>query len=145
MIVLAFSDNKIVGATTGIPLSRWDYDDITQNIFKNAGYDVSKIFCFGESVVLKEFRGKGLGKDFFKIRENYSQKLGDFNITTFCAVERPVDHHRKPADHLLLDRFWNKMGYIKHPELRSEFVWQDLDEKEESPKPMVFWLKRWGQ
>ena len=29
-----------------------------------------------------------------------------------------------------------------HPELRTTFTWQDLDEDMESPKPLSFWMKR---
>ena len=46
------------------------------------------------------------------------------------------------ADYVPLDDFWQKRGYTRHPELRTEYIWQDLDETEASPKPMVFWLKR---
>jgi len=43
-----------------------------------------------------------------------------------------------------LDAFWNRRGFVKHPELHTTFSWQDLDENEESLKPMVFWLKHLG-
>jgi len=56
-------------------------------------------------------------------------------------VQRPEDHPRRPADYAPLDRIWSKFGYVKHPEIHTSYSWKDLDEKEESPKPMVYWLK----
>ena len=79
---------------------------------------------------------------FFEEREAHAAALKRFDWTCFCAVLRPYDHPRRPADHVPLDRFWNKRGYRKHPELTTTFSWQDLDETSKSPKPMVFWLKR---
>jgi hypothetical protein len=37
--------------------------------------------------------------------------------------------------------FWNKRGYFKHPELNTTYLWKDLDEAQETAKPMIFWLK----
>jgi hypothetical protein len=41
-----------------------------------------------------------------------------------------------------LDAFWNRRGFVKHPELRTCFSWRELGEDAETSKPMVFWLKR---
>jgi hypothetical protein len=67
--------------------------------------------------------------------------LGRFPLICFCAVERPVDHPRRPVDYRPLDEFWRHRGFVRHPELQTTFSWQDLDETAESPKPMTFWLK----
>jgi hypothetical protein len=40
-----------------------------------------------------------------------------------------------------LDKFWNKRGYVKHPELKTTYTWKDLDDNVETAKPMTFWLK----
>jgi hypothetical protein len=40
-----------------------------------------------------------------------------------------------------LDKFWDKRGYVKHPELKTTYLWKDLDDTEETEKPMTFWLK----
>lgn len=140
VVVLVFDGEQIVGASTGLPLA-----DETDNViapFRGAGMDVARIFYFGESVLLPEYRGQGLGVRFFVEREAHARALGGFDLACFCAVDRPADHPRRPADHTPLDRFWEKRGYRRHPELRAAFSWQDLDEAGESAKPMTFWLKR---
>lgn len=41
-----------------------------------------------------------------------------------------------------ISAFWRRRGYERRPKLHTTFFWRDLDEAAESPKPMVFWLKR---
>ncbi len=139
LAVIVFHKDKIVGASTGVPLEQ-AMEEFQTPFIKN-GYDPRRIFYFGESVLLKEFRGSGIGVRFFEEREKYADKLGRFDYTAFCAVERPDDHPRKPPKYIPLDRFWEKRGYRKHPEMKTTFSWRELDESEESPKPMVFWMK----
>lgn len=140
VMVLVRDGERVVGASSGLPLSAE-----TPNVigpFVKAGYDPEQIFYYGESVLLPEYRGQGLGQRFFAEREAHVRELGRFDLACFCAVERPVDHPRRPAHYRPLDEFWNGQGFFRHPELRAAFSWRDLDEAMESPKPMVFWLKR---
>ena len=140
VLVLALGGERVVGSSSGIPLS----DEVPEFRlpFEQHGYDVDKIFYFAESVLLPAYRGRGIGAQLFDTREAYARSLGRFEFATFCVVERPADHPRRPPDYVPLDAFWKRRGYEKHPELRTTFSWQDLDEEAESPKPMVFWLKR---
>jgi GNAT superfamily N-acetyltransferase len=139
VIVLAFDGDKIVGASTGIPLIH-ETDEVKQP-FLNAGLDIEKIFYCGESVLLPEYRGQGAGVAFFDHREAHAVETGGFDYSCFCGVQRPQDHPRRPADYVPLDNFWRKRGYEKHEELNTTFSWKELDEDEESPKPMTFWMK----
>ncbi|MDG4597092.1 MAG: GNAT family N-acetyltransferase [Candidatus Contendobacter sp.] len=139
VMVLARDGERVVGASSGLPL-----DAETPNViepFLTHGYDPSRIFYYGESVLLPEYRKRGLGKRFFEEREAHVRELGRFDIACFCAVERPAGHPRRPAGYVPLDALWNRQGFVRHPELRTTFSWRDLDEAAESSKPMVFWLK----
>jgi len=142
VIVLALDGDKVVGASTGLPLHHETEE--FQGPFIEQGYTIEKIFYFGESVLDKAYRGQGLGVQFFHEREAHTHERGGFEITCFCAVQRPKDHPRRPPDYVPLDAFWNKRGYRKHPELQTEYEWRDLDDTTPSPKPMVFWLKHWS-
>lgn len=142
VMVLARDGEAVVGASSGLPLSAETPNVIEP--FTARGYDPTRIFYYGESVLLPEYRGLGLGKRFFAEREAHVRELEWFDIVCFCAVERPVDHPRRPLDYRPLDDLWNRQGFVRHPELRTTFSWRDLDETTESPKPMVFWLKRLG-
>ena len=139
VIVLAFDELKIIGASTAIPL-KYETAEVKQP-FLEKGYNPDDVFYCGESVLNKDYRGLGIGVRFFEQREAHAADLGGFKHITFCCVERPLDHPRRPVDYLPLDAFWNKRGYVKHPELKTTYTWKDLDESEATPKLMTFWLR----
>lgn len=139
VIVLAFDGEKVVGASTAIPM-KYETEELKRPFLEH-GYKLDDVFYCSESVLNKHYRGLGLGVRFFEQREAHAEELGGFKHITFCCVERPVDHPRRPADYAPLDQFWNKRGYIKHPELKTTYRWKDLDDTEETAKPMTFWLK----
>jgi GNAT superfamily N-acetyltransferase len=141
MVALVLDRNDVVGATTCIPLR--DESAEFQVAFVKAGYDIDSICYFGESILLPEYRGRGLGNEFFLRRETHAQRLG-VKITTFCSIDRPDDHPLRPADYRPLDGLWTKQGYVKDPELKTNFVWKEIGEAAESPKTLTFWLKHWS-
>lgn len=140
VIVLAFDGDKVVGASTGIPL-KYETDEVKAPFIK-AGIDVDSVFYCGESVLLSQYRGQGAGVAFFDHREQHARELGGYEYSCFCGVQRSDDHPRRPAGFRPLDNFWRKRGYEKHPELHTTFSWKELDEEHESPKPMTFWMKK---
>ena len=140
VIVLAFDGDKVVGASTGIPL-KYETDEVKAP-FIEAGINVDSVFYCGESVLLSQYRGQGAGVAFFDHREQHARELGGYIYSCFCGVQRPDDHPRRPAGFRPLDNFWRKRGYEKHPELHTTFSWKELDEEHESPKPMTFWMKK---
>lgn len=138
VIVAAFDGARVVGAATALPLI-----DDTDNVaapFRAAGIDPARVFYLGESVLLPEYRGRGLGHAFFDGREARARQLG-YAITAFCAVQRPPDHPRRPADYRPHDAFWRKRGYVPRPDMIATFSWQDIDAPAETEKPMLMWLR----
>ena len=139
VIVGAFDGGTLVGAATALPL-----EHETGNLlepFRARNLDVPRIFYFGESVLLKPWRGRGIGAAFFDQREAAALAPGRFTHACFCAVVRPPDHPRRPPGYRPLDDFWRRRGYAPVPGLTCEFSWRDLDEERDSPKPMQFWMK----
>ena len=139
LFVLALDGGTIVGASTGVPMT--DASDVFKAPFMQAGIDPARVFYFGESVLLAEYRGHGLGVRFFAEREAYARRLGRFDWCAFCAVERPEEHPLRPAGYAPLDAFWGRRGYVHRADLRTMLAWQDIGEAEETEKPMSFWLK----
>ncbi|MDO6964036.1 GNAT family N-acetyltransferase [Rhizobium alvei] len=142
LFVLAIDGNRVVGCSTGIPMT--DESEAFRKPFVDAGWDPDRIFYFGESVLEKTYRGQGLGVRFFEEREAYARGLRRFDHCAFCAVERSHAHPLRPAGYEPLDSFWKKRGYRHHPELRTHYSWRDIDQSEETEKPMSFWLKSIG-
>lgn len=140
LCVLVYDGPRVVGASTALPLS----DEIAeiQAPFIARQKPLEAYFYFGESVLLPSYRGQGLGVRFFQEREAHARSLKRFEFATFCAVIRAENHPRRLPDYQPLDRFWENRGYRKQPNLIGELSWRDLDEPEETPKPMQFWCKR---
>jgi GNAT superfamily N-acetyltransferase len=137
--VLALDGSRVVGASTGLPMT--DETPDFQAPFLKSPFDVRKIFYCGESVLLAEYRGRGLYREFFKGREEHAVSLG-CTLATFCAVERPEDHPLRPQNYTPPDRIWNHFGYERKDEIRTMYRWKDIDQDSETEKPMVFWIKR---
>ena len=130
---------RVIGASTALPLARCEPE--LQAPFRAIGIPIGQVYYFGESVLEPAYRGRGLGHAFFDGRERRARALG-YTLATFCAVDRPADHPRRPAGYRPLDGFWSKRRYVQRRDLRAEFTWRDLDEAAASPKPMVFWLRQ---
>lgn len=139
LFVLAFDGNDMVGSSTGIPLA--DEDAAFQTPFETQGIPPERVFYFGESVVRKDYRGRGLGHRFFDEREGYARGLRRFDWTAFCAVDRAPDDPRRPPDHRDNDVFWRKRGYTRRPGMQATLSWAEHGEPEARPKSLTFWLR----
>ncbi len=139
LFVLVRDAGALVGASSALPLAAETTE--LRAPFERAGIEVGRVFYCGESVLLPAYRGRGLGHLFFDAREEHARALNRFDMMSFCAVERPFDHPRRPADHRPLDAFWRARGYRPQPGLTTTICWQDLDEPSESPKTMQFWTR----
>lgn len=141
LFVLALDGDRVVGVSTGIPMA--DETDAFKVPFVAAGLAPAGIFYFGESVLLPQYRGRGIGVRFFEERERYALAGGQCRYTAFCAVERPADHPLRPPGYQPLDAFWTHRGYRRHPEFATTYRWKDIDQPAETDHPMTFWLKAW--
>jgi len=137
-IIMAADGEAIVGASTALALD--EEADYVRAPFVAAGLKTADIFYFGESVLLPQYRGHGIGVQFFDQREAAARAHG-YKTCCFCAVQRPDSHPMKPADYAPLDAFWMKRGYLRQPQLVASFKWQDIGSTEQTSKPMVYWMK----
>jgi GNAT superfamily N-acetyltransferase len=139
VVVAAYDGATIVGCATASPLL--GHADAFADAFRGADYDPARLFYFGESVLLTSHRGQGIGHAFFDHREAQARKAGHFTHTTFCGVVRPADHPLRPKDYVPLDSFWHKRGYEKLDGVTGSFAWRDIDQSNETEKPMQFWIR----
>lgn len=139
LFVLAFDDARVIGASTGIPLR--DETAAFQRPFLDRGIALDDVFYFGESVLLGEYRGHGLGHRFFDEREGYARRLGRFGMTAFCAVERAADDPRRPPGARTNDAFWIKRGYQRQDDMFCELEWQEIGQRAASLHRLRFWLR----
>lgn len=140
VLVAAFDGTRIVGAATAAPMRHQKAE--FRAPFEQRGLDTARLFYFGESVLLPDYRGHGIGHAFFDAREAQARACGAA-AACFAAVIRPADHPARPADYTPLDAFWRKRGYALIPGLVTELAWKEHGEADESPKPMQYWLRSW--
>ena len=86
-LVAAFDGDRIVGAATASPMNAQKAE--FQRPFVDRGIDVDRLFYFGESVLLPDYRGQGIGHAFFDQREAAGRVAGAVQAS-FCAVIRPA-------------------------------------------------------
>jgi GNAT superfamily N-acetyltransferase len=138
LAILAWDGERCIGASTVLPLA--DAEPAAQAPFRAAGLPIERIDYFGESVILRPWRGRGLGVKFFELREWHAFEFG-LSICAFCSVLRPDDHPARPMDHVPNDAFWTHRGYRPVPELQAQFEWPDLGEPRATAKSMRFWMR----
>lgn len=139
VFVLALDGSQVVGCSTGIPL----VDEVAaiQQPFVARGMLLSEVFYFGESVLLKAYRGQGIGHRFFQQREAHARRLLAYRWTAFCAVERAANDSRRPADYQPNDAFWTKRGYQRQDDMFCTLDWTEIDALEPSAHRLRFWLR----
>lgn len=138
-LVVACDGDRVVGAATACPLLEHGEADVGSAALQRVGIAPERVYYFGESVLLKPYRGQRIGHAFFDQREAAAREHG-FAIASFCAVVRPDDHPARPSDYVPHDAFWTKRGYTRHAAAVATYTWRDL-QGEETAKPMVFWTK----
>ena len=139
ILVGAFDGPWLVGASTGTPLA--SHDPAFSAPLKEAGFDVARIFYCAESVLLKPYRGQGVGHRFFEIREAHARDLG-LEFSAFCGVVRAEDHPGRTADYRPLDGFWSRRGYAPIPGAVASFSWEEVGSEEEVPHDLQFWIRK---
>ena len=138
VLVAAFADGRAVGAATASPMA--GQKEEFRKPFEDRGIDTGALFYFGESVLLPDYRGHGIGHAFFDHREA-AAKAGGAGAATFAAVIRPDDHPLKPAGYSPLDSFWRKRGYEPLEGVTTQLSWKEHGAEVETTKPMQYWLR----
>ncbi len=139
VIVGCFDDDVLVGAATAAPME--DHAEEFAAPLAERGYALSDILYCGESVLLPEYRGQGVGHAFFDLREAHGRKLGR-TFACFCGVIRDADDPRRPADYAPLDPFWRKRGYEKLEWVTASYPWREIGAEAETDHPMQVWMRR---
>jgi GNAT superfamily N-acetyltransferase len=139
LLVGAFHEGRLVGASTSTPME--DHAPEFAAPFRALGIPLEKILYGAESVLLRPYRGIGLGHRFIDLREAHARGLERTHVA-FCSVIRPDDHPARPAVYRANDAFWRGRGYETLPGVVARFSWKDLGEAEETEKALQFWMRK---
>ncbi|MCA1338109.1 GNAT family N-acetyltransferase [Pseudooceanicola marinus] len=138
VVVAAIDAGRIVGVATGMAMEA--HADDFSAAFADRPEPLNQIFYCAESVLLPDYRGRGLGHAFFDAREAHARSLGR-RYSAFCGVQRPEDHPARPAGYRPLDGFWRKRGYEPLPGVVAHFRWKDIGDDAQTSHPLQFWMK----
>ena len=138
IVVGAFDGARLVGAATGTPME--DHGAQFGAAFEGSGFALADIFYCAESVLLPDYRGRGIGHAFFDAREAHARGLGR-RYSAFCRVVRSDTHPLHPGRYRPLDGFWRKRGYRPLAGVTAEYVWKDIGDDLPTAKTMEFWLR----
>lgn len=138
VVIAALDGDQLIGAATASPMRA--QKDAFKNPVAEAGLKPDEMFYFGESVLLPEYRGHGIGHGFFDAREAAARAQG-FSRTGFYGVVRPHDHPLRPEGYSPLDGFWGKRGYAPLAGAVASFPWKEVGQAGETDHPMQFWTR----
>lgn len=138
ILVTAWDSDQMVGAATGAPLG--EHDAAFAEPIAAAGFDPARVFYCAESVLLKPYRGQGMGHRFFDLREAHARALG-FELSAFCTVIRQSDHPARPQSYRALDSFWRERGYAALDGAIAKYDWRDVGAPRETTKRMQVWIR----
>lgn len=137
-LVLARDGEVPIGMATASPLCGQPASLIAP--LEAAGIVPASTFYFGESVLLPEYRGAGIGHRFFDEREAAAREAGAVQAL-FCAVVRGADDPRRPADARELGPFWRSRGYVPLENVVCTMDWKELGGEAETRHTMQFWMR----
>jgi GNAT superfamily N-acetyltransferase len=137
--VLIFDNTTLVGASLGHPLSI--EEDKILRPFNEKKMDVLPYFFFGDSALLKQYRGRGIGHHFFDARESHVAHHKKYKHICFCVPDCSEKDKDRPKDYISLHDFWRKRGYIHHPELQCVIPWKKIGSDKPAEMKMSFWIK----
>ncbi len=144
VVISAHDGSRTVGAATAAPLI--SHTPEFAELFRQHGYAPDDVFYLGESVLLADYRGRGIGHAFFDEREDAASGIGErrgrpFSVCAFCGVIREPDDPRATPGYRPLDPFWRKRGYAPIEGMIGNYDWAEDGSEAERPHAMQFWLR----
>jgi GNAT superfamily N-acetyltransferase len=139
ILVLVEDHKKVVGAVTGLPLAEVDETLLTP-FEKNSS--LHSIFYLGEILLLKEYRGKGVGHQMYRMFEDLVRQKKQFQKIAIAEVMRDPHDPRQPKNYISVHELWKKLGYARHPEMVIQASYKEIDSTEKIPHSLVCSLKK---
>lgn len=139
LLFFAKNEGKIIGIVTGIPLL--EMDDSFTAPFTQASLPLQPIFYLGEILLLKEFRGQGIGYQMYKRFEDELKKWPRFTQIAILRMKYDCHDVRKPKEYRSLDEFWARLGYAEDPNLFLNIDYQEIGQKAKTNHSFFYSLK----
>ncbi len=140
LLVKALLNEQVVGMVAGLCMA--DESAEIKAPWEAVGANLSSIFYLSEILLKPEYRQKGSGQKLMKIFIDNVREQNLYEKVVLCHVERPLNHPLKPNNYRPLDRFWRAAGFDVCSKMPPCWIeWQDVNDTQESPKPLFFWSR----
>lgn len=139
LVTLVHQGSHLVGATTAILATH--EEPAFQKPLIDAGLNPNEVCYFGESLLIAQFRGRGVGKVFMQDRIKFAEGLPQVKWASFCAVQRSDHHHLRPKDYRPLDEFWRSVGFSPLAGVTTQYSWRDIEQLQPTDKLMQYWIR----
>jgi GNAT superfamily N-acetyltransferase len=138
---ILFDHEKPIGIAIGMPMN--EMREKYKHPFVNARpkENCEELFYLGEFLLLKDYRGQGLGKQMYSELEHLVKEYVGLKKICFCKIDETNQNPLKPENYKALDGFWAKLGFDKCDDINVTVYWRNVCEDNESPHQLVYWLK----
>jgi GNAT superfamily N-acetyltransferase len=139
VLIFVKDGEKTVGAVSGKPLA--DMEELLLVPFAQHHLSVQDIFYLGEIMLLKEYRGKGIGYQLYRKFEDVVKQKKQYQKMAIAEIGRQDQDPRKPKNYIPGRVFWQRLGYIEYPEMIIQVLYKETDNAENIPHSLIYSLK----
>lgn len=135
ILVMARDKEETVGVVAGMPLI--EMDEVFQSPFEKHNVAIHSIFYLGDMLLLKEYRGRGIGSKIYKMFEDLVRKNKQYQTIAIAEILRDKNDPRQPKNYVSADKFWASLHYAKHPEIVIQIPYKEVDSAGKVPHLLV--------
>ncbi len=133
ILIIAKDGDKSIGAITGLPL-RESMQEL-KDCYARESQNIDDMFYLGEVVLLKEYRGKGIGIFLYKALEEYLSSK-KYSKIVFCAIAKEGNDQKKSKEN-----YYKRLGFIRRFDLSLNVSYKKIGEEFETESKMNIWEK----
>ena len=107
------------------------------------GITPEQCYCFGEMILIPEYRSKGIGKQMLEALKNAGREQGAYRFC-FFSVAREPDDARRPTGYVDSDMVFRRFGFEK-TDVFVTFEWPTIQSDgsiEKVPNRLDFWIDK---
>ena len=141
-VILVKDGFEVVAVATSIALSNAHLCDDIHKPFIEKGYDVERFYYYGEIMIDKNYRNKGISKQIYGLREKEVLSLG-FDRLCFATILKDSD--KMPQDYFDPAEMWKSMRFDEHLDMQVECSWPKIQydgSTREQVSKLNFWVKK---
>lgn len=139
LLVAAKDHGNVIGLILGTPYK--ELPDDYQQPFVKKSIKTDPIYYLGDIILLKEYRGKGIGQQLYEVFEKEVRSAKKYEAIAMCELITHSSDAKRPRDYHSLDPFWRKRKYSRHFDIVISAPWNEVGEVGEKDHLLTFSIK----